>query len=88
MHVSAAEFHIRSIASHVPLLALILKSDWLHRYQLCIDIIAIDQPGKRYRFSVIYHLLSLQYNARYTLTTQTAALKGLDSLFMLYSSAI
>ena len=87
-HVHAGEFHIRSIPAHVPLIALILKSDWLHRYQLCIDIIAIDQPGKRYRFSVVYHLLSLTYNTRYILTTQTTALQGLESLFMLYNSVI
>jgi len=52
-----------------------------------MDIIAYDQPGKVYRFTVIYYLLSLTYNNRLQLITQTNELKGLDSAVMLYSSA-
>lgn len=52
-----------------------------------MDIIAYDQPGKVYRFTIIYYLLSLTYNNRLQLITQTNELKGLDSAVMLYSSA-
>jgi len=50
-----------------------------------MDIIAYDEPGKTYRFTVIYYLLSLSYNSRLQLITQTSDLKGLDSSIVVYS---
>jgi len=64
-----------------------LRYDWYHQLQFCIDIVAVDQPGKDYRFTIIYCLASITYNTRYQLLTQTSPLKGLETICMIYLSA-
>ena len=86
-HLTAADFSLRVTKNNVPTTLLALKYDWYKQFVSCMDIIAYDQPGKVYRFTVIYYLLSLTYNSRLQLITQTNELKGLESVVMLYSSA-
>lgn len=78
---------MRTVKHNIPTVLLTLKYDWYKQFISCMDIIAYDQPGKVYRFTIIYYLLSLTYNSRLQLITQTNELKGLDSVIMLYSSA-
>jgi NADH:ubiquinone oxidoreductase subunit C len=49
--------------------------------------LSYDQPGKSYRFTIIYYLLSLTYNIRYNLFIQTTALLGCETISAIYSSA-
>ena len=86
-HLAVADFSLRVTKNNVPTTLLALKYDWYKQFVSCMDIIAYDQPGKVYRFTVIYYLLSLTYNSRLQLITQTNELKGLESVVMLYSSA-
>lgn len=86
-HVTTSDFSIRVTKQNVLTTLLALKYDWYKQFVSCMDIIAYDQPGKVYRFTVIYYLLSLTYNNRLQLVTQTNELKGLESAVMLYSSA-
>lgn len=86
-HVNASDFSLRVTKHNAPVTLLALKYDWYKQFVSCMDIIAYDQPGKVYRFTIIYYLLSLTYNNRLQLITQTNELKGLDTAVMLYSSA-
>ena len=86
-HITTSDFSLRVTKHNIPITLLALKYDWYKQFVSCMDIVAYDQPGKVYRFTVIYYLLSLTYNNRLQLITQTNELKGLDSAVMLYSSA-
>jgi NADH-quinone oxidoreductase subunit C len=81
-----ADFSLRVTRNNLTTTILTLKYDWYRQFSSCMDIIAYDQPGKVYRFTIIYYLLSLTYNTRLQLITQTSDLRGLDSVVMLYSS--
>lgn len=81
------ELSFRVVKKNISNLLLFFKIDWLHLFSICIDIIAVDQPGKKYRFTIIYYLLSIFYNVRIQIFTQTTALAGLDTISMLYKSA-
>lgn len=54
---------------------------------MCVDIIAYDQPGKKFRFTVIYYLLSVVYNTRLHIVSQLGDIQGLETIYMLYKSA-
>lgn len=86
-HITSPDFSLRVTKHNIPSTLLALKYDWYKQFVSCMDIIAYDQPGKVYRFTIIYYLLSLTYNSRLQLITQTNELKGVDSAVMLYSSA-
>jgi len=86
-HITNSDFSLRATKHNIPTTLLALKYDWYKQFVSCMDIIAYDQPGKVHRFTIIYYILSLTYNSRLQLITQTNELKGLDSIVMLYSSA-
>ena len=80
------ELLIFVIKKNISLVLIFLKFDWFHRFLVCIDLIVYDQPGKRYRFTVIYYLLSVLYNTRIHLVSQLGDFHGLDTVYMLYKS--
>ncbi len=61
--------------------------DWFHQFFLLMDLIVFDQPGKIYRFTLIYYLLSILYNSRFQILIQTDTLKSIESIYMLFKSA-
>jgi NADH:ubiquinone oxidoreductase subunit C len=54
---------------------------------MCVDIVVYDQPGKKFRFTIIYYLISLVYNSRFHIVSQIGGLQGIETIFMLYKSA-
>lgn len=63
-----------------------LRSHVLCQYKSLIDIITYDNPQTKYRFAVIYNLLSVAFNSRLLICTYTK--KGLiPSVCSLYASA-
>ena len=66
---------------------LFFKADWCHQFVVCTDIIAVDRPGKLYRFTVLYYLLSVIYNTRFVIYVQLRSLQAIFSVSMLYSAA-
>jgi NADH:ubiquinone oxidoreductase subunit C len=54
---------------------------------LLIEITAYDNPGKIFRFSVVYSLISSEFNARYQVYTQTDQFLGVETVTPLYSGA-
>nr|YP_009118055.1 NADH dehydrogenase subunit 9 [Paracercomonas marina]AJF22841.1 NADH dehydrogenase subunit 9 [Paracercomonas marina] len=85
-HLIGADFSLRVTKQNLGSTILALKYDWYKQFHLCMDIIAYDQPGKVYRFTVIYYLLTLVFNSRITVITQTSELKALETMVMVYSS--
>jgi NADH:ubiquinone oxidoreductase subunit C len=63
------------------------KKHSLSQFKQLVDIAVYDRPGKRYRFTVLYHLLSIHYGNRITCLVQTDELTDLPSTTSLYSGA-
>jgi NADH/F420H2 dehydrogenase subunit C len=70
----------------VPLMA-ILKYHSLFQMKCLLDIQAYDTPGKYYRFTVQYTLLSLQYNYRINVRVQTREGSPLPTVTDLWNGA-
>lgn len=79
----------RAVCSKTSLLTLLLfyKSDWCHQFKICTDIISMDRPGKLYRFTILYYLLSVMYNTRLVVYIQISSLQHVLSITTLYRSA-
>ena len=52
-----------------------------------IDVTAVDYPSRSKRFSVVYQLLSVQYNSRIRLSTRVDEVTPIDSITAVFSSA-
>jgi NADH:ubiquinone oxidoreductase subunit C len=66
---------------------LFLKNHSLSQFKQLVEIAVYDRPGKRYRFTVLYHLLTIHYGNRLTCLVQTDELTDLPSTTSLYSGA-
>jgi NADH:ubiquinone oxidoreductase subunit C len=66
---------------------LFFKNHSFSQFKQLVDITVYDRPGKRYRFTVIYHLLSICYGNRIICLVQTNELTDLLSTTALYSGA-
>jgi len=64
-----------------------LKDHTQTQFKILIDITAVDYPSRKKRFEIVYHLLSIQHNARIRVKTFVDEFTSLDSLVILYSSA-
>ena len=84
--LNVVDFCFRLVKKNMPNFLLFFKYDWYHQFKVCIDLVGYDCPGKFYRFTIIYYLLSLVFNARLHLITQTNELGGILSNYMLFKS--
>jgi NADH dehydrogenase (ubiquinone) Fe-S protein 3 len=66
---------------------LFLKKHSLSQFKQLVDLTVYDRPGKRYRFTVIYHLLGIHCGNRVMCLIQTDELIDLPSATALYSGA-
>lgn len=65
-----------------------LKNDPRLRFDILIDITAVDYPERKPRFDVVYHLLSLSFKRRLRLRIRVEdGGQGVDSLTPWWSSA-
>jgi hypothetical protein len=79
---------IKTNCKNIYPLSLFLKKHSHCQYKTLVDLIAYDSPGKVYRFTLVYNLLSVDYNARILLSTQlTEYLPVIDTVVSLYSGA-
>lgn len=75
-------------SSSIYSLSLFLKKHTNCLYKTLVDMCVYDKPGKNFRFSVIYNLLSQGYNSRLLLVTKvTERSPVLASLLPLYSGS-
>jgi NADH:ubiquinone oxidoreductase subunit C len=70
----------------IPCLTL-LKRHTLTKFSQLVDIVVYDRPGKRYRFTIIYQLLSPAYGNRAACLLETDELTDLPSVTPLYPGA-
>lgn len=64
-----------------------LKNHVNTQFKMLIDVTAVDYPSRVSRFQVVYHLLSISYNARIRIKTCVDEVTTLSSVTTLYSSA-
>jgi len=70
----------------VPVLSF-LKDNQSAQFTNIIDIAGVDVPTRANRFEVVYHLLSINYNARIRVKTYTDELTPLDSACEVFQGA-
>lgn len=70
----------------VPVLQF-LKDHHQAQFANLVDIAGMDVPSRKYRFEVIYNILSLRYNSRIRVKTYTDELTPLDSCFEVFKAA-
>jgi len=70
----------------LPVIAF-LKDNHLAQFVNLTDIAGVDFPTRQYRFEIVYHLLSLRYNARIRVKTYTDELTPIDSICELFKGA-
>ena len=56
-------------------------------FKMLVDILVIDYPGKKKRFSLIYCLLSLKYNVRIKVKVYIDELTSVKSITNIYKSS-
>jgi NADH-quinone oxidoreductase subunit C len=66
---------------------LFLKLNKFYQFWQLSDIFVYDTPGKLNRFTLIYGLISLQYNFRMYASIKTNEINPIQSITSLYSSA-
>jgi len=64
-----------------------LKYHVFYQFTLLTCITGVDYPNNKYRFKLVYELLSIRYNIRLRVKTFTHELSGIDSCNQLYFTA-
>lgn len=64
-----------------------IKNNTFFQVKTLTDICVIDYPNKIKRFELIYNLLSIKYNFRFLLKTNTTMYNPINSITSLYYSA-
>jgi len=70
----------------VPVISF-LKNHHNGQFTNLADIAGMDVPTRKYRFEIIYNLLSLRYNSRIRVKTYTDELTPIDSLCSVFEAA-
>jgi len=64
-----------------------LRDQTLTQFKMLVDVTAVDYPSREKRFELVYHLLSLQHNARIRVKVPISELTPVDSVVPLYQAA-
>jgi len=64
-----------------------LKDHHNAQFASLADICGVDMPTRKYRFEIVYNLLSLRYNSRIRVKTYTDELTPIDSVCSVYAAA-
>merc|ERR1712027_214191 len=71
----------------IPCVLDFLKGHHNAQFTSLVDIAGMDVPTRKYRFEIIYNLLSLRYNARCRVKTYTDELTPIDSRDGIFKAA-
>jgi NADH/F420H2 dehydrogenase subunit C len=66
---------------------LFLKNHIMFQFKILTCVSGVDYPMNKYRFQVVYELLSIRYNFRIRVKTFTHELLGLESCEKVFSAA-
>lgn len=81
------DLEIKTTPNNVRSVLYFLKNHTLCKYKQINDIVCSDHPGKKRRFSVVYVLYSLHYNAYITVVVQTNEVLPIPSVTPIFSGA-
>ena len=80
--------YIKVISKNLYQLLLFVKKNTVSQFKTLVDIICYDCPGKNYRFSIIYTILSINLNYRVIVETKlTDKLPVISTIISLYPGA-
>jgi len=68
-------------------LLVFFKFHTFFQFNILTCITGVDYPSNKYRFKIVYDLLSIRYNIRLRVKTFTHELFGLDSCSQLFFTA-
>src|ERR1700758_3170185 len=74
------DMEIKTTPNNLRALLYFLQQHTLCQYKQLVDIACSDVPGKKYRFSLNYLLLSFRYNTRLTIVVKTNEVLPLPSV--------
>jgi NADH-quinone oxidoreductase subunit C len=66
---------------------LFFKYHITYQFDILTCISGVDYPSNKYRFKLVYDLLSIRYNVRFRIKTFTHELFGINSCNRLYFTA-
>lgn len=66
---------------------IFFKFHFLHQFKILTCISGLDYPEKKYRFKIIFELLSIRYNNRLKLKIFSNEMLGVESITKLFSNA-
>ena len=66
---------------------LFFKHHISYQFNVLTCITGVDYPNNKYRFKLVYDLLSIRYNVRFRIKTFTHELFGINSCNRLYFTA-
>ncbi|MDD7970128.1 NADH-quinone oxidoreductase subunit C [Roseinatronobacter alkalisoli] len=81
------ELTVMTTLAQLPKLARFLQSDENMRFSTLVDITAVDWPGRRKRFDMVYHFLSMYRNHRIRLKVEVAEDEIVPSISDIHPSA-
>ena len=74
-------------ASSLTKVLTFLRDDPHCQFKQLTDLCGVDRPGQKFRFEVVYHLLSHRYNRRLRLKASVEEDGGIASVAKIFSSA-
>ena len=74
-------------SKYIEMFLLFLKNHILFQYKVLTSIAGVDYPQKKYRFELVYDLLSIQYNNRLRVKIFVNSLNIVDSCELIFNSA-
>lgn len=70
----------------LPVLSL-LRNHLLYQYETLVDLVVYDTPGAKFRYTILYLLLSEASNSRISVCTYSDDISGLNSVAYLFLAA-
>jgi len=70
--IAHGELTVTTALAHLPALVAWLQSDESMKFSTLVDITGVDHPGRRKRFDLVYHFLSMYRNHRIRLKVAVA----------------
>ena len=81
------EYVVKTSASYIIPLLTFLKIHTESNYNQLRDITAIDHSKRKFRFEIVYQLLSITYNQRLIVSVSLSEIDSIESVTSIYSSA-
>lgn len=82
------ELYIKSNLKDPRILFYFLKQHTFLQFKTLSDIIAVDEPGKHFRFKVFYQLLSIHYSIRLNLLFYVTTWGSLFSIWKIFEGSL